>query len=421
MVENENILIRLRKIGRLLPRSARHFLFGKLTSLLAPRPDKQVLARSPIWLCAPFGSSIGIGWGARANARILERTGFDVRCCDLSSILFAKDLLDKMMPIKAERPDPGPGLLLVHANPVHIPYVFMHLRSSSIVKKYVISYSVWELPRIPSDWQRNLRFVHGVWCPSSFAADAFRAATDKPVHVVPHSVDPPARITPDRPKFGIAPDAFAVLTAVHLGSGLTRKNPLAAIGAFRLAFGDSEKAVLLVKVSQGTTYPDRLRAIEHAAQGASNVRLMHDTLSDTDYWRLLQSVDAVFSMHRSEGFGLVPAQAMSIGKVAVATGWSGNMDYMNSKNSLPINYSLVPVSDPEGNYRNDGQLWAEPDIEHAATLLRRVGNDKAMRRRLGSAAARTMGLTHSHDAVARVISERLKDLGIEPRSDRRQR
>ncbi len=148
---------------------------------------------------------------------------------------------------------------------------------------------------------------------------------------------------------------------------------------------------------------------------------MQDTLSDTDYWRLLQSVDAVLSLHRSEGFGLVPAQAMSIGKVAIATGWSGNMDYMNLENSLPINYSLVPVSDPEGNYCNDGQLWAEPEVEHAVTLLRQIGNDKALQRRLGTAAVRTIRLTHSHDAVARVISDRLKGLGIEPRSDRRQR
>lgn len=421
MIESKNMLIRLHKVGRLLPRSARRFLFHKLIPLLAPCPDKQVLARSPIWLCAPFLSSIGIGWGARANAGILQRTGFDVHCCDLSSILFAQDLPDNAMPVKSEQPDAGPGLLLVHANPVHIPYLLMHLGSGSIAKKYIISYSVWELPGIPPDWQRNLRFVHEVWCPSSFAAKAFREATDKPVHVVPHSIDPPTGITPDRSRFGIAPDAFAVLTVVHLGSGLTRKNPLAAIRAFRSAFGETKKAVLLVKVSQGATYPDRLRAIEHAVHGASNVCLLLDTLSDTDYWRLLQSVDAVLSLHRSEGFGLAPAQVMSIGKVAIATGWSGNMDYMNSENSLPINYSLVPVSDPEGNYCNDGQFWAEPEVEHAATLLRQIGNDKALRRRLGEAAARTIRLTFSHDAVALVISDRLKGLGIEPRSDRRQR
>ncbi len=421
MVESKNILGFLRKIGRLLPKSARRFLFRELTPLLAPCPDKQALARPPIWLCAPLTSSIGIGWGARANAGILERTGFDIRCCDLSNILFAADLPDITVPIKAEYPGAGPGLLLLHANPVHFPYVLMQLGSSSIAKKYLISYSVWELPRIPSDWQRNLRFVHEVWCPSSFAADAFRAATNKPVHVVPHSVDQPKEITPDRPRFGIAPDAFTVLTAFHLGSGLTRKNPLAAIRAFRSAFGDSSRAVLLVKVTHGDAYPDRLRAIQRVAQNASNVRLLLDTFSDTDYWRLLQSIDAVLSLHRSEGFGLVPAQAMSIGKVAVATGWSGNMDYMNSENSLPVDYSLIPVSDPEGNYSTDGQQWAEPDIEHAATLLRRAENDKAMRLQLGETAIRTIRLTLSHDAVAGVISDRLKELGIEPRSDRRQR
>lgn len=414
MIERESILRQLLKVGRLLPRGARNFLFREITPLLAPRPDKHAPACAPIWLCAPFGSSIGMGWGARGNAGILEDTGFDVSRCDLSDMLFARDLPDNPVPAITKRPDAGPGLLLLHANPAHFPFVFMHLGSRAIAEKYVIAFSVWELPRIPADWRRNLSFVHELWCPSHFSADAFRSATDLPVHVVPHSVDPPAGLTSDRPEFGIAPDVFTVLTAVHLGSGMTRKNPLAAIRAFRSAFGDFEKALLLVKVSQGEAYPDRLNAIRNAVRGAPNVRLMLDTLSDTGYWRLLKSVDAVLSMHRSEGFGLVPAQAMSLGKIAVATGWSGNMDYMNSENSLLIDHSLVPVTDPEGNYRAEGQLWAEPEVEHAAALLRRVANDAALRRKLGDAAERTIGSVLSPNTVAGIISDRLRELGLEP-------
>ena len=50
---------------------------------------------------------------------------------------------------------------------------------------------------------------------------------------------------------------------------------------------------------------------------------------------LLAACDAVVSLHRSEGFGLILAEAMYLGKPVVATGWSGNMDFMNSGELLP--------------------------------------------------------------------------------------
>ncbi len=45
--------------------------------------------------------------------------------------------------------------------------------------------------------------------------------------------------------------------------------------------------------------------------------------------------DVVLSIHRSEGLGLVPAQAMVEGKPVVATAWSGNMDFMTGAEICP--------------------------------------------------------------------------------------
>ena len=69
-------------------------------------------------------------------------------------------------------------------------------------------------------------------------------------------------------------------------------------------------------------------------------------LPPADMSGLMADVDIVLSLHRSEGFGLVPAEAMQLGKPVVATGWSGNMDFMNERNSAPVSYRLVPVQDP---------------------------------------------------------------------------
>lgn len=404
---------------RFVPRPLRRLVFNHLVPRLAPRPAGQPTPRQPVSILAPFRSSIGIGWGARENAEIIAKAGFDVRCQDMTNLLFASDLADSF-PDKfrneTEGPAPGPGVLLVHASPNHVPYAFLRLGKRALADKYIIGYWVWETQEPPVSWQRNLRFVHEIWCPSRFAANAFRSLTEKPVHVVPHSVEPPAQSFPDRPRFGIPPDTFAVLTAVHLGSGLTRKNPLAAIRAFDMAFSRSRRAVLVVKVSQADIYPDRMEEICREIQGIPNCILLQETLATRDYWRLLHSIDAILSLHRAEGFGLIPAQAMAIGKVAIATGWSGNMEYMNGDNSLPVNYSIVAASDPEGNYDQPGQKWAEPDLQHAASMLRKAAEDRLLRQRIGSAAVSDIRATLSHDAIGRIIHDRLGKIGVTPSS-----
>lgn len=402
-------------VWRLLPKRARGRLFLETTAFLARPPSPHAASCKPITVCGPLSSSIGIGWGARENAKILADAGFDMRCLDVGdSIVFDRDLPHSGDWKKDDPREMDLGTLLLHANPPQIPYLFLSLGKQFIKQKYVIAYSVWELPQLPPDWQHNLRFVHHVWCPSEFSAQAFRSATDKPVEVVPHAIEPDKLARPNRRMFAIPEGAFVVLCALHLGSGLTRKNPLAAIRAFKSAFGASDQAFLLVKVSQSEFYPDRLARIESEIAGTPNILLMGQALSDLDYWSLLHSVDAVLSLHRSEGFGLVMAQAMALGKVAIATGWSGNMDYMTPDNSLPVDYSLVPVEDPEGNYRAEGQKWAEPNIEHAARLLRQLASDRDMRNRLGQRATETMLANFSSGEVARKIVDKLAELGIVP-------
>src|SRR5690606_18084136 len=110
-------------------------------------------------------------------------------------------------------------------------------------------------------------------------------------------------------------------------------------------------------------------------------------LPEADMMGLTAASDIVISLHRSEGFGLVPAQAMALGKPVIATGWSGNMEFMTPHNSAPVSYSLIPVDDPEGTFDGAGQMWADADIEEAADWLRRLAGDATLRRNMGEKAA----------------------------------
>ncbi len=68
---------------------------------------------------------------------------------------------------------------------------------------------------------------------------------------------------------------------------------------------------------------------------------------------------------------------MFFGKPVVATGWSGNMEYMSADVSFPVGYRLVPVQ--EGEYPHGaGQVWAEPDIDAAAQTLVQLVDDPSL-------------------------------------------
>ena len=101
---------------------------------------------------------------------------------------------------------------------------------------------------------------------------------------------------------------------------------------------------------------------------------------------LRSSIDIVLSPHRSEGFGLVLAEAMRAGKPVIATGWSGNLDFMDHKSAALIDAKEVPASDRNNMY-NTG-VWAQPDLDHAASLIFRLANDRVERERLGLAGQR---------------------------------
>ncbi len=233
----------------------------------------------------------------------------------------------------------------------------------------------------------SFRYLHEIWVPSTFTRDAVAAATDKPVHVVPHPL-PPMAATPDmRGKLGLPADALIVLNVFHLGSAFSRKNPLAAVAAFRKAFGDAPDRILAIKLIDNGAQWAR-RELDAAIAGAGNIRLIEGMLPEADMAGLMAAADIVISLHRSEGFGLVPAQAMALGKPVIATGWSGNLDFMSKKNSALVSYSLIPVRDPEGAFDSDDQMWADANVEEATAWLRRLAGDAEMRARMGAAAAK---------------------------------
>ena len=281
-----------------------------------------------------------------------------------------------------------PGVpLVLHVNPPMLPHVLLHLPRTLFRGRRIVGHWAWELPKVDPSWRVGAGFVHEVWAPSRFTAEALQPLARERVRVVPYPLTAASSMirTSTRSHFGLPERAVVVLVSFNLASSFERKNPLGAISAFRAAFGDRTDRLLVIKVINGSHFPGDFARLRAAAE-APNIRLITAHLSFDATQSLGASVDIVLSLHRSEGFGLVLAEGMLLGKPVIATGWSGNMDFMDAHCAALTRYRLVPAKDPRGVFQVPGAVWAEPDIADAARHLRQLADDPAARWQLGERA-----------------------------------
>ena len=235
---------------------------------------------------------------------------------------------------------------------------------------------LWELERFPDEWVPMIDYVDEIWTPSGFIAAGIRKVTDKPVTVVPYGIETPYDETLSRADFGLKEADFLVLMMYDANSFASRKNPGAAIDAFREAFGENpENAKLVIKISNPS--PEDIAFVEARLAPGSYV-LMTERLDREKLNSLIRLCDVFLSLHRSEGFGLVMAEAMSLGTATVATNWSANTEFMSAGTACLVDCEQVDVGSAY-KYEHPGRTWADPDISRAAGYLRRLREDPAYR------------------------------------------
>ncbi|MGH2915569.1 MAG: glycosyltransferase [Solirubrobacteraceae bacterium] len=273
--------------------------------------------------------------------------------------------------------------------------------------RYSVGLWFWEVSSFPDRWGDSFSLLEEVWAPTAHIAQALAPLATVPVQTVRLPVSPGAFEPCSLRQLGLDEDRVTFLVSFDYLSVAERKNPLAAIAAYIEAFAPGDGAQLVIKCinqDRDRRYHQALRA---AIAGRGDIRLIDRYLTPDENRSLPAICDCCVSLHRAEGFGLVLADAMWHGKPVVATGYSGNRDFMTESNSLLVDYELVPIGDGFDPYPAEG-VWAQPDVAHAARLMRRVLEDRAAARALGETAAREIRRTHSAAAAGAILGARLE-------------
>ncbi len=369
------------------------------------RPSDADLRRTPKWgvnVVGYFRSELGTGEAARQVVNALDEAGVDV------------------LPVHGRTVPPNrQGHAFTHLDftDAHYPVNLICMNADMLGEfaaqagpsffdsRYTIGMWFWEVEQFPEIWSSSFDHIDELWLPTDHMVRAISPVSPVPVTKITLPIDMPPGIPISRAELGL-PDGFMFLFSFDYHSVFERKNPLATIDAFKQAFEPDDGAVLVVKSINAESAPTEHARLLAAVGGRPDIHVTDGYLSPEVKNAAVAACDCYVSLHRAEGFGFTMAEAMLLDKPVVATGYSGNLDFMSEHNSFLVDYRLVKIGDGAAPYPA-GARWAEPDVGHAAKLMRSVFDDRDLARDRGRRGGQEIRETHSPAAAGGIMQRRL--------------
>lgn len=389
----------------------------------------------------PFGfniigmasANLGLGLTTREIARVLMARGYPVCILDLDAGhgRSGKNLEFSYITVSPDAELPYAINLFVEGAHI-LPQFALHPPRNMVVEgRLNVGFIWWDLTVLPEHLRLGLEFFDVLLSGSEFVQSTMANYVPRiPILFAEHPMRLPSGIQSNRHHLGLPEEAFVVGMGFDPHSDPARKNPFAAVEAFCLAFPRELDRHLVIKMSSSKGVSQKMRALIDQMQalirGDTRIHLIEETLPYAELLSLYASCDVFISLHRSEGLGLVPLEAMLLGKPVVATAWSGNLSYMNYQNACLVAHDLIPVQD-DSDFYGPTTLgiqghWADPRPEHAAAWLRKLADDPEFRTRMGQRAqadARAYQLRAEQAAFADEIAAIWKNFSLLLPRDRR--
>lgn len=303
---------------------------------------------------------------------------------------------------------------LHHVNADAIPAQMLR---SHTPDTFHIGFLLWELEKVPEAHALAGQVLDEVWVPSRFVERVYQRAYDIPVTWVGKGFDLPAPADFDVSRLGIARGQPFFLLSFDLHSSVARKNPLAAVLAFQMAFEGQPEARLVIKTSTPPKNhwgdPEQQMSIIKKLMARDNrIILFQEHLPFTEYLGLISAATALVSPHRAEGFGYVPAYAMALGTPVIATDYAGTQDFCTPETALVIPWRKRLVRPGEPIYPLENAVWAEINHEALAAAMKEVMvNPEAAMQRAARGKSLMMSV-YSKKAHRNRYIKRLNALGL---------
>ncbi len=357
-----------------------------------------------------FRGDLALGENVRGMARWCPANDIPVRLHDAGVNLGARQSVCTFEHLMSD--DLAFRNTLVYVNPDQLEGVLQGLQDQdALAGRRIIGLWHWEIDQYPRAWRPALERVDEIWTTSTFVQQLIARDCDKPVIKIPHAINAVLSRRYRRQEFGLADNRFLFLFSFDFSSYTSRKNPAAVIDAFKSAFPGMASGVgLVIKSVNGDQFREQLEPLLDLVRGDSRITLLDCKLSREDMTGLQSVCDCFVSLHRAEGLGLGLAESMALGKPVIATGYSGNLEFMNPENSCLVDHSLIPVKPGEYPHYEGGWMWAEPDLEDAARHMVRMVQDPGHRERLAQRAARDMAQRYTPAVMCNSIKARLLEL-----------
>ncbi len=384
--------------------------FGQTAPSRVANVSLKSVGRPDISVVGYLQTTSGVGTVARHTLQSFALSGLSVEGVDIafgvvsdrSDISCVHFLNDRVR---------GCIQLYANINADQLPAVLNYLQPDT-EPGYKISMPAWELEKFPEEWLSAFDEVDEIWAQTRWIQRMLAGRLNKPVVYMPVTLTLDLPVSQPRSSYKLPEDAFLFYFSFDFLSFIERKNPEGIVASFRQMrqrHGSARRAALVIKTMNGNFAKDREAAFLELVGDDPDVILISGVLSRADNLSLMTCCDCVISLHRCEGLGLVVAEAMALGVPVIATDYAATTDLLSPATGYPVGYRLVPVKKGEYPF-GEGQKWADPDIGHAAWLMRHVMNHPEEAQQKAVAAQQFIQANYNAETVLQRQMKRFAEL-----------